>query len=53
MGPRAESSACGGQPGRWHVAVGPWRAFYRVDGDVIRIVAFRHRAIAHHELKGS
>jgi mRNA-degrading endonuclease RelE of RelBE toxin-antitoxin system len=38
-----------GRPGLWRLAVGPWRAFYRVDGEVIRIVAFRHRASAYHE----
>ena len=41
-----------GRPGLWRLAVGRWRAFYRVDGDLIRIVAFRHRASAYHELKG-
>lgn len=42
-----------GHPGLWRLSVGVWRAFYRVDGNIVRVGAVRPRAgNPYRELKG-
>jgi mRNA-degrading endonuclease RelE of RelBE toxin-antitoxin system len=40
-----------GHPGFWRVAAGPWRAFYRIDGTLVRVPRIIERSLAYRNLR--
>jgi mRNA-degrading endonuclease RelE of RelBE toxin-antitoxin system len=40
-----------GHPGFWRIAAGPWRAFYRIDGTVVRVTRVIERSLAYRDLR--
>ena len=51
--PRLSIKQMRGHPGFWRLAVGPWRAIYRFDGETVLFYMFGHRGTIYQQFESS